>query len=160
MDLLHITTQVEVHKIKFKAEFERTVSWFLKDFLNFSIYMPIPPLDHFGRKVDLFDLYTIVETFGGIETVNKYDLWASVALKMGYGYGLPKLDLEDEIVKTLKAIYGKYLQMLNWYHLKHKGREIQVNSNEDISELTMNQVKEQSDILPPKKRSRTSSNSS
>ncbi|MFS8021214.1 putative transcription factor & chromatin remodeling ARID family [Helianthus anomalus] len=135
MDFIHIATQVDVHKRKFKAEFEQTISWFLKDFLEFSIYMPLPPTYQFGRKISLLELYMTVERLGGFDSVNKYDLWVEVALRMGYIFGLPKLKKEDEIGKILRIVYNRYLEMINWYHLRFKGRELLVKINEDVKAI-------------------------
>lgn len=94
--------------------FNRIVSIFLKESCNGGKILPLPVLLGNGRSVDLFKLYSIVETKGGYDAVTEMCGWRSVAKEAG---------LEQAMGPSLKLVFFKYLDALDQWLQRVAGKK-------------------------------------
>ncbi|GKE58931.1 ARID DNA-binding domain-containing protein [Tanacetum coccineum] len=90
----------------FRGRFDKVLKWFYKNFLRKPIPGPIPPIIN-GVQIHLFDLYKLVEGFGGYLSVYFGQEFGTIREILG----LSKQDDED-----VKNCYIKYLDVFTSYY--------------------------------------------
>ncbi|GKB27691.1 ARID DNA-binding domain-containing protein [Tanacetum coccineum] len=90
----------------FRGRFDKVLKWFYKNYLRKPIPGPIPPIIN-GVQIHLFDLYKLVEGFGGYLSVYFGQEFGTI----GEILGLSKQDDED-----VKNCYIKYLDVFTSYY--------------------------------------------
>ncbi|GKA11746.1 ARID DNA-binding domain-containing protein [Tanacetum coccineum] len=90
----------------FRGRFDKVLKWFYKNYLRKPIPGPIPPIIN-GVQIHLFDLYKLIEGFGGYLSVYFGQEFGTI----GEILGLSKQDDED-----VKNCYIKYLDIFTSYY--------------------------------------------
>ncbi|GKB68000.1 ARID DNA-binding domain-containing protein [Tanacetum coccineum] len=90
----------------FRGRFDKVLKWFYKNYLKKPIPGPIPPIIN-GVQIHLFDLYKLIEGFGGYLSVYFGQEFGTI----GEILGLSKQDDED-----VKNCYIKYLDVFTSYY--------------------------------------------
>ncbi|MFS8015209.1 putative transcription factor interactor and regulator CCHC(Zn) family [Helianthus anomalus] len=111
------------YKHELSKKFEEMVKWFLTEYLGI-IHRPFPPYTKDNHKIDLMDLYTLVDKDGGYREVTTENLWPIIAKDLGFEY-------KDG--DFIRIVYAMYLDTLEYYY-KFKKVQNKVQVKEMINE--------------------------
>ncbi|KAJ0667270.1 putative transcription factor interactor and regulator CCHC(Zn) family [Helianthus annuus] len=106
LDMIDDRDFVFKYKHDLEVKFETMVGWFLKEKMEITTRMIPPQLDD-GRKINLLDLYVMVEKDGGYQSVTLDNLWPAIAKDLGFEY-------QDG--DFIRIIYAMYLDVLVFYY--------------------------------------------
>ncbi|KAF5769193.1 putative transcription factor interactor and regulator CCHC(Zn) family [Helianthus annuus] len=111
------------YKYELSKKFEEMVKWFLTEYLGIT-HRPFPPYTKDNHKIDLMDLYTLVDKDGGYREITTENLWPIIAKDMGFEY-------KDG--DFIRIVYAMYLDTLEYYY-KFKKVQQRVHDKRMISE--------------------------
>ncbi|KAM0051771.1 putative transcription factor interactor and regulator CCHC(Zn) family [Helianthus debilis subsp. tardiflorus] len=111
------------YKYELSKKFEEMVKWFLTEYLGIT-HRPFPPCTKDNHKIDLLDLYTLVDKDGGYREVTTENLWPIIAKDMGFEY-------KDG--DFIRIVYAMYLDTLEYYY-KFKKVQQRVHDKRMVSE--------------------------
>ncbi|KAJ0640072.1 putative transcription factor & chromatin remodeling ARID family [Helianthus annuus] len=94
------------YRFELQKKFEEMVKWFLNEYLGIT-HRPIPPCTMDKQKIDLLDLYMLVDKDGGYRNVTTENMWPIIAKDMG---------LEYKDGDFIRIIYAMYLDTLEYYY--------------------------------------------
>ncbi|KAM0042926.1 putative transcription factor & chromatin remodeling ARID family [Helianthus debilis subsp. tardiflorus] len=94
------------YKHELEKKFDEMVSWFITVFLGITT-RPVPPVMTENRRIDLLNLYMIVERDGGYSSVTDDNIWPITAKDLGYEY-------KDG--EYMRVVYAMYLDVLVYYY--------------------------------------------
>ncbi|KAM0021923.1 putative transcription factor & chromatin remodeling ARID family [Helianthus debilis subsp. tardiflorus] len=94
------------YRFELQKKFEEMVKWFLNEYLGIT-HRPFPPCTMDKQKIDLLDLYMLVDKDGGYRDVTTENMWPIIAKDMG---------LEYKDGDFIRIIYAMYLDTLEYYY--------------------------------------------
>ncbi|KAM0065251.1 putative transcription factor & chromatin remodeling ARID family [Helianthus debilis subsp. tardiflorus] len=106
LEMMEDSKFVFKYKHELERKFEEMLTWFITVKLGITA-RPIPPHTADNKKMNLLDLYMIVERDGGYRSVTDNNIWLVIAKDMGYEYH------DGEF---MRIVYAMYLDVLVYYY--------------------------------------------